>query len=509
MVQPAPLILGMQWHGYLASYPYALGLAILLLLRNLADRRVLALIPVITALFFWTAHPQMFIWGCTLVGAAALLFRRPGVAVWRRVGSFVAAAFAAVVVPMAWLWTASKFADENWMGSHTKASALQNHAEPLWHAVPALFVGNLTGLPKLDAFGLDLGAGVGIFFCPAVVVVGIWCARKRRFAALAFLIFCIVLLAPYATGLMTIVSVGPWAGFRWTWKLTMIALPPLAVAAALAVRPSDADDAVSVEVRGHRWLTLALGASALLVSVRGTAFDLANYWKPHATVGVAGIVDEGARLSKALPAHARGNSRTLESTFHSPIKATRAYLALLGNLPMLEPGLESAHVYEPLENDDVSAAHMRLGPPWRSGVVPATLFAKDSAPTLAGLRAVGVTTLVALEASQLPADLRSTRYEGADGRTLWLRDIRLDPSAAPAPYPLLDADGSRAADGTLLVKRRDGVRTTRPLVWAAAADGTLVARAEIPTSFMALEAAALALAVAMWLLALRRLRVRP
>lgn len=464
IVQPAPVLLGMPWHAYLAAYPWGLALTLLLWLRDLSDRRVAVMIPVASSLLFWVGHPHMFIWGWLLVGLGMLVLRRPSarslVSHWR-----VALATALpVLAPLLWLSHAADTANVAFITERWAPDFLMRWAQEFVDVFPALLVGNLTGVPELRLWGRDGAGGAGIFFCPLVVVVLVDAVRRRRFGIVLLVLAALVLLAPVGFELLSELSRGPLKGTRWTWRFSIVVLPPIAVAVALGARPAATGDAVFEPWRPRNALVLATIALGLGVLWRGASFDLATVWWNHRTAGTKGVFAEAERFARTLRAPARvalvGRHQLLSDGSPVPL----AYLGLVGNAPLLVPGLESAHLHEPMESEAAAKHHHRLGTPWRIAV--SQDFVREQ-PELARakLESIGVTALVALDPTHLPEDAGTRPFRSSDGRTLWVRELSPSP-----PYPL-SGPGKRLPGGALLVPALDSVRPTRPLEATRSPDG--------------------------------------
>jgi hypothetical protein len=141
-----------------------------------------------------------------------------------------------------------------------------------------------------------------------------------------------------------------------------------------------------------------------------------------------------------------------------------AYLGLVGNAPLLVPGLETAHVHEPMESEAAAKQHLRLGTPWRLAI--SQEFAREQ-PERAKkkLEAIGVTALVALDPTHLPEDAETHAFRSSDGLTLWVREL------SPSPAYPFRGPGQRLPNGALLTPSPDNVRPTRPLAAKQTPDG--------------------------------------
>jgi hypothetical protein len=456
IVQPAPVLLGMPWHAYLADYPWGIALTVLLLLRDLDDRKVLFLIPLTSTLLFWVGHPHIFLWTWLIVGTGALVLRRPSL---RQVASrawLAVACVLPVLAPLLWLVHSAENANVVFMKERWDPLFLLKAAQDFTDVVPGIVVGNLTGLPEFRAWGRDGAGGAGLFFCPLAVVATVDAVRRRRIGVVLLLLCALVLLAPLGLEFISHLARGPLRGTRWTWRFTVVILPAIAVAVALGARPSPTGDARFEPWRPRHALVLGTILLGLVVVFRGASFDLATVWWDHRAQGIAGVVAEAERFARTLPAPARvalvGRYQLLSDRSSVPL----AYLGMVGNAPLLVRGLETAHLHEPMESEAAARQHLRLGTPWRVAVSPE--FVRDRNELAEQkLAAIGVTALVALDPEHLPADARTRTFRSVDGGLLYVRELRPSPA-----YPLL-GPGRRLPGGTLLVPNAASVRTTRPL----------------------------------------------
>jgi hypothetical protein len=499
IVQPAPVLLGMPWHAYLAAYPWGIALTLLLWLRDFRDRRVAVMIPVTSALLFWVGHPHLFIWGWFLAGIGMLVLRRPTLRSLLEHWRVAAATALPVLAPLLWLAHAAENANVAFMPERYEPQFLMKRAQEFVDLFPGLLVGNLTGVPELRLWGRDGAGGAGIFFCPLVVVAVVDAVRRRRFGVVLFVLFELVLLAPRGLEFLSELARGPLSGTRWTWRFTITVLPPIAVAVALGARPRPDEDATFEPWRPRPKLVLASVLLGLVVLWRGASFDLATVWWNHRIAGTKGMFAEAERFAKSLRAPARvalvGRHQLLSDGSPVPL----AYLGLIGNAPLLVPGLETAHLHEPMESEAAAKQHHRLGTPWRVAV--SQDFTREQ-PELAKkkLEAIGVTALVALDPTHLPEDAETRPFRSSDGLTLWVRELSPSP-----PYPFRGS-GQRLPSGALLAPSRANVRPTRPLDAKLTPNGWLLSP---PVPWLYVVSGALGVVAAVGLLVLPRRRRAP
>jgi hypothetical protein len=234
----------------------------------------------------------------------------------------------------------------------------------------------------------------------------------------------------------------------------------------------------------------------LAVLWRGASFDLATVWWNHRVAGTKAMFAEAERFAKSLRAPARvalvGRHQLLSDGSPIPL----AYLGLVGNAPLLVPGLETAHVHEPMESEAAAKQHLRLGTPWRLAI--SQEFAREQPERLkTKVEAIGVTALVALDPTHLPDDAETRPFRSSDGLTLWVREL------SPSPAYPFRGPGQRLPSGALLVPSRANVRPTRPLEAKQTPSGWVLSP-PIPWLYLVSGALGLAAAVALLVLPLQR-----
>lgn len=420
VAQPAPFLLGLNWHSYLSPYPWFLAIA-LLLMRNgqppawpRADRLLLLLA---STLFFLCVHPQMYLLAVMALGACALgVHGRPGLT-----SSIVfACAQLPFAVPLLYLYSVGENASANWLAGRTTADFILFESQGLKTVLYGLFTGNLLGDGGFRLWQGVSWVGQGMFFAPWLAWSLALAMRQRRFGwlvlASAFVLIMGITSVPWLAGALA----GP-LRFRWTWKLACIA-GPLALVATIAF----------VQSKRTNWArTASVSALALvsaMVCLRGSSFDIFPSAVSAHSIGIEGIAAETkAALSQA---GARPGARIALIAAH-PINATVPIpmVGLTGNAPVLS-GYESAHLFEPLENADAAASHYGLSTPWRGGIAPQKYAAETSAIETALVR-IGVEALVSNVAGVFPSE-QSTAFTDSLGRVTYVR--RLEASAKPIPW---------------------------------------------------------------------------
>ncbi len=466
MVQPAPVAIGMNWHNYLTCYPWFLAL-LLLLWRvsrtysawTLMNRLLLVLLFIS---FFLAAHPQMFVFGTALLFGwrLALGHGRALCRDWLVMG----AALVPLVIPLLFIHQQSLLATPDWFAARggKEFILLQAQSLPTW--LVGLSVGNLIPSRLFSIWPGVSWTGIGIFFCPLLILsVGI-AIRKRNWVWVLLTAGLGLLLSAQSFPMVAWFSVGPFAGFRWTWKLSIFT-------AALALAMTLVESVGwRFARRRHLWaLAVLIGLSAA-VCVRALPFDLFPAGTRNPGSSVATVCSEtrslmrewgiqpGERIARV------GKRRIHMNAIAAPLHG------LMGNAPLLV-GLHSAHLYEPLENYEASLAHDGFSTPWRVTVGWGDYVARR-ADYDRRFSELGVTWLVSPFPGAFPEQERLT-YRDATGEAVY--GVRLPPLQEGVSFPWGEtADGRKVA---LVVEPGGALRTAsamaeppsvpvgRPLRW--------------------------------------------
>jgi hypothetical protein len=462
MLMPGPWLLGLNWHNYLSCYPWFLAMA-LLLRRSVSSGSVPGrgdrlLMGGLSLGFFISAHPQMYVLGIGLLVLWALA-EAPRKATLGTLLPFLAAQFPALV-PMIFMKILSMNATLEWMGGRDDPDFLLRNAMTMGTVLHGTVLGNLLYTPGFILWANISWTGVGMFFCPCLVLLARPLWLERRWPLGLFFLGCLAFMGAASYPWLRFLEFGPLAGFRWTWKLSML-VGPLALASLLPrLRPALARHGARVA-----WLVAAL---SLLVCFRGLSFEIWPSLDAAHPLGAPGLVAETRAMAQATglrPGTRVAVLGMLDMAQALPLPV----LGLIGNAPILS-GLDTAHVYEPLEPEWVSQTHFGLSLPWRV-YVPAQVLLERPEKVLASMARHGVQALVTLtpEAASLPG-CRS--YTDRLGRTLWVVPV---PGAPTGQYPAgpmqtlgLGPSGLLRAPAS---EQPPVLLTPRPVAWVRDAQG--------------------------------------
>jgi hypothetical protein len=388
IVQPAPIILGMNWHSYLSSYPWFVGLVLLLwrAARGYSawNRRNRILLTVLFAAFFLSAHPQMFV-----LGAGLLVGWRLALGTDRAGGRDVllmAVALVPLLIPVLFILHLSREAAPDWLAGRGDGAFLLRQAQSLTTWLTGLTVGNLVPTRLFRIWPGVSWTGIGMFFCPPLVLSVILAVRRRNGIWLGMVAVFGVLMSAATFPVVAGLGVGPLAGFRWTWKLSVF-MAPLALAMVLAERDR--------HIGWRRVEVWGLGALIVLsagVSFRALPFDIFPAGTREPGSGIAATRAETRRMM-----HAWGMNRDDRIGWVGRIRISTPRIAaplhgLIGNAPLLV-GLRSVHMFEPLENRGAAQAHDGYSTPWRI-TLDAAEYAADRGRHNRRFSELGVTWLV-------------------------------------------------------------------------------------------------------------------
>lgn len=398
MVQPAPIILGMNWHNYLACHPWFI--ALLLLIWRLArgysswtpiNRMCLV---ILFGAFFLAAHPQMFVLGTALlfVWRLALGRDRNCLRDWLAMGS----ALVALAVPLLLVRHQSLLATPDWFAGRGDKTFMLQHAQSLPAWLFGLTAGNLVPSRLFSLWPGVSWTGIGMFFCPLLLLSAGVAVRRRNWVWLALVAGLGVMLGagsfPWVAGF----GMGPLSGFRWTWKLSLFAAA-LALAMALSqsetwrIRPR-------LQIFG---LAVLIGLSAA-VSLRALPFDLIPAGTCAPGSGIAATCAETRRMMREWGIQANERIAWVGKRSISMPSIAAPLHGLMGNAPLLV-GLQSAHLFEPLENHAAARAHDGYSTPWRI-TLGVEEYASRRGRHNRRFSELGVTWLVSPEPGAFPAD---------------------------------------------------------------------------------------------------------
>ncbi|GEM_PF-904766 len=452
MVQPAPIAIGMNWHSYLACYPWFLGLA-LLLWRISRKHSVWTLqnrlwLTALVAAFFLAAHPQMFVFGTALLFGWRLALGRERECL--RDWLVMVVALVPVVIPLLFIHQQSLLAASNWFASRGDKAflLLQSQSLPTW--LVGLSVGNLVPSRLFSIWPGVSWRGIGIFFCPLLILsVGV-AIRRRNWVWVVLVAGLGMLLSAQTFPSVAWLGVGPFAGFRWTWKLSIFTA---ALALAMALAQSEA---WRVSRQRHVCALIGLIGLSAAVSFRALPFDLfpAGTRVPGSSINTVCSETRALMREWGIQPGERiawvGNRRIHMNAIAAPLHG------LLGNAPLLV-GLQSAHLFEPLENAEAAMAHDGFSTPWRVTVGWGD-YAARRAEYDQRFAELGVTWLVSPFPGAFPENRRRI-YRDAHGEAVY--GICLPPLQEGLSFPWgVAGDGRRVA---LVVEPGGALRTVEPL----------------------------------------------
>jgi hypothetical protein len=457
MLMPGPLLLGLNWHNYLTCYPWLLGLAFLLR-RNACSgtcspgRRDRLLMGGFSLGFFLSGHAQMYVIGIGLL-LLWVLAEAPRRDTLRTVLPFLVAQLPALV-PLVFIKLLAMHGTADWMGDRGDPGYLLQHAQTLGTVLHGTLFGNLLYTQDFQLWANISWTGVGMFFCPVLVLLvrPLW--AERRWGLALFFLACLAFMGAASQPWIGDLGFGPLEGFRWTWKISIFVGPLALVSLLPRLRAAGVRNGAAVA-----WLASAL---SLVVCWRGLAFEIWPSLTAAHALGAAALVEETRHMAQetGLGPNTRialAGSADMMQPLPLPL------LGLVGDAPVLS-GLGSAHIYEPMEPDSISRAHLGLSLPWRV-FLPAQTLLEHPAEVFRALARAGVQAVVTLapQAASLPG-CRS--YTDRLGRTLWVVPV---PGAPAGPYPAAPGQSlALGAAGVLLAPPADqppGLLTPRPVTW--------------------------------------------
>ncbi len=441
---PGPIIVGMNWHDYLTPAPWFV-LLLGLVWRAVDDDRCWtaresAAVVVVSLLFFSAAHPQMVVLGhaCLTLFAFTCARSRAGIDVVVR----LAVAQLAVMPALFYLMWAAADGSAMWRYARANSSLLEGALDPV-DGLGAITMGPWTA---------DHAAA---FFNPMLlllIVVGI-ALRQIRFALAALVL--VVLLVPSVFPPVGALFVGGLSSFRFPSKFACFAGP---VAAALwFVLAAHRHQVVAVVVAACGVVVCLLGNEG------GTTFNAAH------GIGARGLQALGDRCLDEAGVGPGERIAFIGDLKHSRTFADTplALMAVANNAPVVM-GRGSAHLYEPLEPDDLARAHAGLTAFWRGTTLP---IMRDPR-RLELVRRSGAGWLLAVHQEEL-LTLPSTKV-----CDVWFARM---PGAKTFPGDDVVSDSA----GVLTAPPRASAPVTdtaRPLPWQQLDDGSWRAQPPLPRS---------------------------
>ncbi len=292
------------------------------------------------------------------------------------------------ILPMAFIYLASLKATPNWMAGREQGAFLLRDGQSIATVLHGLLLGNLVENQGLAVWEGVSWTGIGIFFAPWLVLSIYTSLRRREIAWPAVALVLIGLAAIQSFPLLSSLGVGPLSGFRWTWKMAWFLGPASLIVVLVQMRP---------RVRFQNvWRSLAAVTVLLcvLVSARGMQFDLFPPFTFAQPGGIVTIVEETRQLKQAVGMDSGDRIALLGScpTYDNPLPA--ALLGVIGNAPLLAD-LGSAHLYEPMEPEQVAVTHFSLSTPWRKPV-PRGNYVADPEGIERSLASIGTRWMVTI-----------------------------------------------------------------------------------------------------------------
>ncbi|MBP1627690.1 MAG: hypothetical protein H6Q00_2165 [Holophagaceae bacterium] len=463
ILAPGPFLIGLNWHNYLTCYPWFLALAFQLqtLVKGPPDcvgRRHRLWIALSVLGFLLSAHAQMFVIGLGML-ALWLLADNP----YRRaIRALLQCSLSLLptLVPLLFLKVLSLEGTQDWMGERSDPFYLLRHAQSLSGVIHGLVFGNLLFTRDFQLWANISWTGVGIFFSPALVLLISPALRSRRWKLLAFFAACLVFMGAASFPALRHLAVGPLAGFRWTWKIAIF-VGPLAMVSLLP------HWAQTFRSRGkQRILQCVMGLCSLIVCLRGLSFEIWPSLSRAHWLGATGIVEETQKMANntgLMP----GTRIALLGPYNMVQNLPVPLMGLIGNAPILS-GLETAHIYEPMEPEWASRAHFGLSLPWRR-IIPEQTYLEQPERVEQALLSIGVQALVGLS-PELAKRPNARSFQDRNGQITWVIPL---PNACRAIYPFCEPGGTRLLDGRLKWPANTPIPkllSPRPIVWRQVGD---------------------------------------
>lgn len=437
---PGPFLLGLNWHNYLSCYPWFLALAFCarggaLLPSGMPSRRGRLALGLLSLGFFLSAHVQMYVIGL-LALAAWILAEAPKRKTLRTL-LLLGVAQLPALVPLIFLKVLTMEGNPDWMRSRDDPGLILQFAQSFSGVVHGTLFGNLIQTRDFELWANVSWKGVGMFCSPALVLLLGPILKARKWPLAAFFGFSLVFMGAASFPWIRHLAFGPLEGFRWTWKICIFT-GPLAILSLLQHW-----DMVEQKAKHRGLLTAVAVVLSLFVCVRGLDFEIwPSLTKAHG-IGAAGIVRETKAMAAAVGL-APGTRLAILGPLDMQRRLPIPLLGVVGNAATLS-GLESAHLYEPMEPESINRGHLGLSLPWRV-CVPEDFFLADPNRTYALLAKIGVQAILTVrsEAGALPG---SRSFTDTQGQVLWVVPV---PGIQNSVYPGTSASPiSRTLSGTL------------------------------------------------------------
>lgn len=437
MVQPGPFLLGLNWHIYLSSYPWFLALALLGLRREeegLPGRQARLAMLGCNLGFFLASHVQMFVLGWMML--LPWWFATAGREGWLGRIRMTLALQLPLVPVLAFLKLASLDGNPNWMQGRDNPRYILAAAQDAGTVLAGTLWGNLGAPAGFKLWG-TAWTGAGMLFSPPLLLVPALALWKRRWGIAAFFLFCFMFLAAASFPFVRFLGYGPLEGFRWTWKAVIVTGPLAFLTLAVLA------ESLRIPRKALRAGVPILAALSALVCLKGTDFDIWPSLSAAHPFGARQLVRTTQDFATAagLPP---GSRVALVGEVDMVQPLPLPYLGLVGNAPLLA-GLETAHIYEPMESALAAKAHFSLNLPWRQAV-PESNYVADPGKVEGALRRIGVQALICPTPGIL---VGAVGYRDPLGRTLFVKKLEHGPGTYPwgrfqgRDLPLLRLPGGR------------------------------------------------------------------
>jgi len=460
MFVPASFLLGMGWWGYGCAHVWWVG-AILLVHRESAGSQpfhrhshklILALLLVFN---FMASHPQMFAWGGLLLACWILLSYPASQS--RRI--FYVLIFCALPLLPGLLYIKNLAIMS--AGISTRPDGIILHfSQSLWTALAASLVGSLGGLPRMQIFIHEYLEGPALFFQPAIFLCALLAIKQKRWSPLLLLAGCFVFLGAQSFPWLQNLNLGPFNGFRWTFKLTVLTAPffILFFVLVLGARLKD---------RHVNGLLMALGVVSLVICFQCRGFNLMA--EAYGTDKHAGQIVKEAKTCLSEAQIPKGSRLAFVGDYPGPPEPVpAAALALTGNAVLLLD-VGATHVYEHLESAEMAEGHLHmLG---RYGNRYESRFVRENwEHSIESFRFIGATHMFSLDAGLLKGE-EVTSCSNAQGEKIFFAPIsKARAGTYPSPYAYDDPTRiEKRANGELWVSGErmtpPELNTTAPMSW--------------------------------------------
>ena len=457
---PASFLLGMGWWAYGCAHVWWVGLILLThretkLRKPFASPGSKALFFVFLVFNFMASHPQMFVWGGLLL-FCWLFFGTPRDQRGRLI--YIAAfCFLPLVPALAYL----KFLAMDSASVSSRPNGIILHfAQPILTALQASLVGTLTGMPGMKIFVHDYVEGPALFFQPIVFVCGFWAIRKRQLGFLLVVVGCYLVLGAQSFPVLAKLNLGPFNGFRWTFKLTVLTAPYFLLWFYLM-------QSSSMSPRRIQILLAILAATSIAVCYQGRAFNLMG--EAYGTQKHAGRTLHEAEACLEDAQVPKGARLVFVGDYPAPPQPVPAAAFTLTGNAVLLVDVNATHLYEHMESAEMAEGH--LGMMGRYGNPHGTnTYLKNRERLLQSFRLIGGTHLFSLMPDVLKGE-GVTLCANAQGEEIYFQKI---PQARAGRYPHLLNDASPNAVKTLpggelqvlsAGAEPPSLNTTAPVAW--------------------------------------------